>query len=93
MRLKAFGQRVKVMLNRPELTRLAKAREVLENIAALPCDQQEAAKTTAASIAQLAESLAKPDTLTASQFLAGQQTLPGIDEKETGIEAKAASAE
>ena len=62
MQLKHRGKQVQVTLTILELRNLAKAKELLETIALLPCEGQEAAKTTAMALGTLADSMAKEET-------------------------------
>ena len=70
MQLKARGNIVDVFLHKPELTRFQKVQEDLENIALLPCKQQEKAKATAKALDELRRAMTKPD------IVDGQKELP-----------------
>ena len=51
MRLTHKGKSIVVTPIKPELSALAKAKDVLDRIALVPCDQQQAAKLASESLA------------------------------------------
>jgi len=72
MQLKHRGKQVQIFLHKPEQSRLAKAVDLLEDIAVLPCEQQELARTTAEALVTLVESMTKGDP----RFAEAQTELP-----------------
>ena len=72
MQLKHKGKQVQVFLHKPELARLANALDLLEDIAVLPCEQQELARSTAEALVALAKSMTKGDP----RFAEAQTELP-----------------
>lgn len=67
MYLKHRGTKVQIFLHKPELRTLAKAKELLEKIAILPCDQKDQATAIAAGLSKLAAALTRANILDGQQ--------------------------
>lgn len=62
MQLKHVGKGlVQITLTKPEAKRLENARDLLRDVAVLPCDQKELAATTADAVRQLLASMTRTE--------------------------------